>query len=285
MQWGDVRIDIVEDGILMMDGGAMFGVVPKALWNRTNPADEKNRIQLRTCGLLIRTGRQNILVDTGTGELSEKAAEIYGFTGPHLLESLAEYGLSAGDIDTVVCTHLHFDHCGGGTHPDGSGRSVPVFENARYLIQKKEIEEANTGNERTRRSYLDENIAPLVDSGQAVFVDGTEEICSGIYTQLTGAHTGGHQTVYIEGPNSKAVFLGDFIPTASHLRIPYIAAYDMYPADMIEKKKVFLRQAFEQQWLLIFQHDPYTHMGYLEHDEKGNAVLSEGLNADRGTQV
>lgn len=276
MKWGNTEIDLINDGTFCLDGGAMFGIVPKVLWNRMHPADEKNRIQLRASGLLIRTPEENILVDTGIGtKLNSRDTGIYGYSGPRLLESMGKTGLSPGDIDKVVYTHLHFDHCGGGTRFNEKGEPVPVFENAQYVIQKREIEEASHTNARTRFSYSDEDILPLQDSGQMMIIDGNTEICPGVHAELTGGHTAGHQIVYIGSGDTggRAVFLGDLIPTAAHLRLPYIMAYDLYPVDVIETKERFLQKALEKQWLLIFQHDPHVQTGYLQKSEKGRYTL------------
>jgi len=270
MKWGNIELDIIDDGLFRLDGGAMFGVVPKVLWNRIHPADEKNRIQLRAAGLLIRTPEENILVDTGIGtKLNARDVGIYGYTGPRLLESLKKTGLSPEDIDKVVYTHLHFDHCGGGTRLNGRRGSVPVFENAQYIIQKRDMEEASHTNARTKSSYSDEDILPLQDAGQVMIIEGNTEICPDVWTEHTGGHTGGHQIVYIESGNKDgtAVFLGDLIPTVAHLKVPYIMAYDLYPVDVIETKERFLQEALEKQWLLIFQHDPHVQTGYLQKSE------------------
>lgn len=265
MRFGNFELYIVSDGFIRLDGGLMFGIVPKVLWEKTNPPDERNRILLSLHCLLIKTPKYNILIDTGAGDKNdEKFCDIYGIERkPALVESLRDHGLSTGNIDIVINTHLHFDHAGGNTTFKG-GKIVPAFPSARYIVSKEEWGNASNPNERTKASYHQEDFKPLVDSNKIEFVSGEEiEVEPGIFLWRTGGHTEYHQCVRIESGGKVAIFLADLIPTVSHLSYPYIAGIDLYPLKTLEKKKELLQQAFKEQWLLIFQHDPIVGMGYL----------------------
>lgn len=268
MKLGDIELTIISDGTFWLDGGAMFGVVPKALWNRLNPADECNRIKLSLSCLLIKTPRHTVLVDTGIGtDLKERFCDLYRIeraTG--LVGGLRERGVAPEDIDFVINTHLHFDHCGGNTVKQGDAY-VPVFPRAQYVIQEREWYDANHPNERTKASYLKQHFAPIKDAGQLMLVDGDHEVVQGIAVKCTNGHTRGHQSVLIEDNGRKAMYLGDLIPTTSHIKIPYIMGYDLYPLDILTKKKEILDMAVSEHWLLIFEHDPKVPFGYISEKE------------------
>lgn len=270
MNLGKFDLQIIEDGIFYLDGGAMFGVVPKIMWNRTNPADDLNRIELALNCLLIQTGKHNILVDTGLGnKVKDRFIEIYKVSRPKmLLNSLKEFGLNPNDIDIVINTHLHFDHCGGNTILNDQHKPVPAFPEAKYFIQRKEWEDAVDPNERAKASYLPENFVPIKDTGQLVLVEGDREIAPGIKLINTGGHTRGHQMVKIESDGKTALYWGDLIPTTSHIKIPFVMSYDLYPIDTLDQKKFYLKKVVEEKWLLIFEHDPKIKMGYL--NQEGN---------------
>jgi glyoxylase-like metal-dependent hydrolase (beta-lactamase superfamily II) len=268
MKLGTLKLHIVSDGTFWLDGGAMFGVVPKALWNRLNPADELNRIKLSLSCLLIKTPRYTVLVDTGLGEdLNERFLDQYRvMRGAGLFGGLQGLGISAEDIDFVINTHLHFDHCGGNTVKKGD-TYVPAFPRARYIIQEREWYDAQHPNERTKASYLKQHFAPIEAAGQLVLVDGDHEVIPGITVKCTNGHTRGHQSVLIEDGGSKAMYLGDLIPTTSHIKIPYIMGYDLFPLDILVKKKEILAVAAKEQWLLIFEHDPRVPFGYVSEQD------------------
>ncbi len=273
MKLGKFTLSIVSDGTFWLDGGAMFGIVPKVIWNKLNPADELNRIKLNLNCLLIKTPAKNVLVDTGIGEkLKERFKEIYKVERAHgLVTSLDEIGIKPKDIDFVLNTHLHFDHCGGNTIKK-DGKFVPTFPNARYVVQKQEWNDATHTNERTQASYLKENFMPIEESGQLVLADDECKVLPGIKAILTKGHTRGHQSVLIESEGKKAIYLGDLIPTTSHIKIPYVMGYDLYPIDVIEKKKEILERALKEQWLLVFEHDPGIAFAHVV-EEKGKPVL------------
>lgn len=270
---GQFELSIVSDGKFWLDGGAMFGIVPKVMWDKLNPADGLNRIELGLNCLLIQTPDNKIFVDTGIGEkLNERFKDIYRVERDFsLIEILHRRGIEPEDIDKVINTHLHFDHCGGNTVKKG-GKSVPTFPNAQYIIQKQEWYDATHPNERTKASYLRENFVPLEENAQLLLVDGEHEVSKGVKVIVTNGHTQGHQSVLIESDGSKAIYFGDLIPTTSHIRISYIMGYDLYPLDIIKKKKDILQTALNEHWLLIFEHDPERPFAYIV-EENGKAIL------------
>ena len=273
MRFGDIELFSLSDGIMRLDGGAMFGVVPRVFWEKTNPADELNRIAIGVNPLLLKADGVNILVDTGNGDkFSEKLLKIYGIERePTLLKSLSDADLRPEDIEIVINTHLHFDHCGGNTFVDASGKLMPTFPNARYIVQKMEWEDATRLNELTKASYLPENFIPLMQAGRIELVDGDKEVYPGVTVVHTPGHNRGHQSVKIESDGKTAFYLGDMIPTAAHVPLPYIMGYDLYPLELLEVKRRILREALEGRWLMIFEHDPKVRMGYLR---EGNGKLT-----------
>jgi len=267
MKFGDFAIFLLSDGTFWLDGGAMFGVVPKAIWNRLNPADEANRIELGLSCLLIQAASKNVLVDTGIGDkYDEKFKERFNVQrAPGLIGALKRMGLTPEDIDMVINTHLHFDHAGGNTRLIG-GKPVPTFPRARYVIQRGEWEEAINPNERTRASYLEENLVPIQEAGLLELIEGDRELLPGVRTIVTGGHTRDHQMVLLESQGKRALYLGDLVPTTSHIRTPYVMGYDLYPLDTMREKKKVLNEALDGHWLLIFEHDPKVGMGYLSQE-------------------
>lgn len=260
MKFGRFEVYPISDGRFRLDGGAMFGTVPKVLWSRQEHADENNRIPLNLGCLLIKTPRgHNVLVDTGLSskyDKNRKFLDIYCVERPATLrEQLKERGLSPEDIHLVVNTHLHFDHAGGNTEYGEGGKVLPAFPKARYLIQKDEWEDACHPHERNQASYLEENFAPLEDYKAIDLVSGEYEIEPGLKVLRSGGHTRGHQCVTVASEGETAVFLGDLIPTRSHLPLPYIMGYDLYPVDTLESKRRILGEAVEKNWTLLFQHD------------------------------
>jgi glyoxylase-like metal-dependent hydrolase (beta-lactamase superfamily II) len=259
----------LSDGIFRLDGGAMFGVIPKTLWNRENPADESNRIPLCFGSLLIRTPQgRRVLVDTGLSskyEGNRKFTHLYAVERAITLrDGLKSLGLGPKDIQLVINTHLHFDHAGGNTEFSENNIPVPAFPEARYLIQKEEWADANSPHERNQASYFKENFEPLDKAKLVDLVSGDYEIEPGLHAVRSGGHTHGHQCVKIESEGETAVFLGDLIPTRSHIPLPWIMGYDLYPVDTLEVKRDMLARAFAENWTLIFQHDPYLRHAKLD---------------------
>ena len=277
MKLGAFEIYPVSDGRFRLDGGAMFGVVPKALWEKCCPADEFNRIPLSLTALLIRANGKNILVDTGLGpKEDEKFQRMFAVERtPTILESLKRLGLGPDDIHLVINTHLHFDHAGGNTRRGEDGSIGPAFPKARYVIHYGEFEDAARANERTRASYRPDNFTPIDHINQWEFLHGDTELVPGVTAVVTAGHTRCHQSVKIESEGQVAFFLGDLIPTTSHLPLPYIMGYDLFPIRTLETKRWVLDRAFEEQWLLLFEHDPLVQGGYVCKDQEGKYFLRE----------
>lgn len=269
MRIGRFEIYNLTDGLFRLDGGAMFGIVPRPLWEKTNPPDERNRIRMNLGVLLIKAHGKNILVDTGAGgKLDPKWQEIYALQRkPSLEQSLAKLRLTPNEIDIVINTHLHFDHAGGNTLRNLDGQIIPTFPRARYFVQKGEWDWAHTQHERTQYAYMRDDFSPLERSGRLALLKGDEEIVNGVRVLVTPGHTEHHQCVTIESEGRKAIFLADLIPMAAHLPYPYIMGYDLFPLKTLETKKKILQQAHDGRWLLIFQHDPDIPMGYLKNTD------------------
>jgi glyoxylase-like metal-dependent hydrolase (beta-lactamase superfamily II) len=277
MKLGEFEICPVTDGRFRLDGGAMFGVVPKVIWEKCCAADELNRIPLSLTCLLIRAHGKNILVDTGLGSKEDdKFQRMFAVDRtPTVLESLKRLGLGREDIHMVINTHLHFDHAGGNTMKQGRGAPKPTFPKAQYIIQHGEFEDAARANERTKASYRQENFTPIAHVNQWEFLHGDTEILPGITAIVTAGHTRCHQSVKIESEGKMAFFLGDLIPTVSHLPLPFIMGYDLFPIQTLETKRWVLDLAFEQQWLLLFEHDPLVQGGHVRKDQEGKYFLNE----------
>jgi glyoxylase-like metal-dependent hydrolase (beta-lactamase superfamily II) len=258
LQIGPYRVRFVSGGRFRLDGGAMFGVVPKTIWSRVAPADERNRIRMGMNCLLIEGDGKRVLVDAGSGtKVDAKFRDIYAIERPEgLLDEMGTAGITAEEVDTVALTHLHFDHCGGGTarHPDGIIR--PTFPNAHYLVRRQEWEDAHHANERNRASYLSDNYDPLAASGQLILHDGDVEILPGVWMKNLPGHTRGHQGVFFDLPGQRALYTVDLVPTVAHLPLAFIMGYDLYPLTTLETKRAILGDATREQWLLLFEHDP-----------------------------
>ncbi|MFQ5679608.1 MAG: MBL fold metallo-hydrolase [Gemmatimonadota bacterium] len=263
---GGRRVYAIDGGRVRLDGGAMFGVVPKPLWSRRIPADERNRIPLAMRCLLVRTERQNVLVDTGLGNKEgEKFREIYGVENAgrptRLEDSLREVGVQPEEVDIVVSTHLHFDHAGGNTLLTPGGELRPAFPNARYLIRRGEWEMARRDNERIRASYLPANYEPLGEHGVLELLEEDGPVAPGVSVLRTPGHTPHHQSVLVELGSETLCFLADLAPTAAHLPLSWIMGYDLEPLVTLETKRNVLSRAASEGWLLVFEHDPEIAVG------------------------
>ena len=268
MHLGDIEVVYLNGGTFGLDGGAMFGVVPKVLWELKSPPDERNRIRMSANSLLIRAHGKNVLVETGNGtKMSTKQRFIYALQdGDPLADSLAQAGVEADEIDLVINTHLHFDHCGGNTHIVNE-RMRPAFRRARYVVQRGELEHAMNPTERDRASYFTENIEPISKQGLWDLVEGDKEILPGISVTLIPGHTAHMQAVTITGGGKTVAFLADLFPTQHHLSLPWIMGYDLYPLQTLETKRLWIRHAVAGNWIIVFGHDPDVHAGTLhEHD-------------------
>jgi glyoxylase-like metal-dependent hydrolase (beta-lactamase superfamily II) len=277
---GDARLTMLNGGNFRLDGGAMHGVVPKTLWSKLVSCDAHNRCEYTTRCLLIEVGSRRILVETGNGDkFPAKLKEIYGIDHDRSIgDALGEAGLEPDSIDTVVMTHLHFDHSGGTTRRTASGALEPVFKRAQHVVQKLEWEDATHPHERNRASYLQENIGPLGEAGLLKIVDGESEIAPGVRVVPTPGHTRGHQSVLV-GPQDagapKALFLGDVVPTAVHTKLPWVMAYDLDPARTLATKRALFERAVQEDWLMLWGHDRDHMGGRLGVDKDGNYVVRE----------
>jgi len=259
MQFGEYEVTTIETGEFRLDGGAMFGVVPKVLWERTNPPDEKNRIAMALRSLLIRGKGKVILVDTGIGhKWSDSARDRYGIdhSRHELMKELEKCAVKPEEVTDVILTHLHFDHVGGSTGLGKDGKPGLAFPHATYYIQEENLTHAHAPTERDRASFLQETILPLQQSGKLRAVQGNFAFAPGISAWVTHGHTPGHQLVKLTSGGKTVLFCGDTIPTSSHIPIPYIAAFDLEPLKVIEEKKMILDAAVKENWVLVFAHDP-----------------------------
>ncbi|MFN3484524.1 MAG: MBL fold metallo-hydrolase [Planctomycetota bacterium] len=271
---GDFELYAISDGFFRLDGGAMFGIVPKPLWEKVLPPDERNRVRLALTALLVKTGRANVLVDTGIGAAKRppKFLELYAVEQPpRLEESLAAAGVCPEEIDFVVLSHLHFDHAGGATVRRGD-LFVPSFPRAVYVVQEESWEEALDPNPRTRGSYMQEDFVPLRDGGRIRFVRGEEELVPGVRVRRSGGHCGHHQIVEIESRGRKAIYWADLLPTTRHLRPAWVMGYDLYPAEVAAAKARLLDRIAQERWVNIFEHDPDVAMAYVVRKDKDFAA-------------
>lgn len=258
MQLGDWQLDTISGGRFKLDGGAMFGVVPKPLWEKQQPADEHNRIRMATNCLLLRDGRHTVLIDTGTGAKHDERTreQIAVEPGDCLVESLAAAGVGVDQIDTVILTHLHFDHAGGGTQRNTQGHIVPTFPRARYVVQRGEYELAASGAEELRGVYPAEHFQPIAEAGQFDFLDGPGEILPGVETLLTPGHTSHHQSILIRSRGAAALYVADLCPMAAHVRSHWCMAYDTEVLETRRQKPRLLGRAADEGWLVLWDHDP-----------------------------
>ena len=306
---GNFELSVFSDGTYPLDGGALFGVVPKLMWSRKLEADDRNYVTAGLNSLLIRTGKQTVLIETGMGnKLSERMVKFYGQPA-RLLDNLAEAGVAPEDVDIVINSHLHFDHCGWNTVRDKNGKIVATFPRAKYYAPEGEWQYARHPSERDAISFIPENYDPLVESGQMMLLKGGEEIVPGISVKTFPGHTAHMQAVIIcEGPGkgttpatsavhssegvrlqaapsgathehrasapegATACYISDLIPTTAHIDLTWGMSFDLYPLQTIESKKEYYAQAIPEKWLTVFTHDPTTPWAYVGKDEAGKMV-------------
>jgi glyoxylase-like metal-dependent hydrolase (beta-lactamase superfamily II) len=272
---GDFELTVFSDGTYPLDGGAFFGVVPKIMWSRKVSADGRNCVTAGLNSLLIRTGKQTVLVETGMGnKLSERMVKFYGQPA-QLLSNLAAGGVSPDDIDIVVNTHLHFDHCGWNTIRNKEGKIVPTFPRAKYYAPEGEWQYGRRPSERDAISYIPDNYDPLVQSGQMTLLKGGEEIVPGISVKTFPGHTAHMQAVVVQSGGRTACYISDLIPTKAHIDLTWGMAFDLYPLQTIESKKQYYAQSVPGKWLTVFTHDPKTPWAYVEKDESGKMMAKE----------
>jgi glyoxylase-like metal-dependent hydrolase (beta-lactamase superfamily II) len=274
---GDFELTVLSDGFYFLDGGAMFGVVPKPLWEKRVPADDQNRILLGLNTVVVRTGKYTVVIETGIGnKLSDKLRAIYG-AKQQLPQAFAEAGISPEEVDVVINSHLHFDHCGWNTTRTPDGRLVPTFPNARYFAHRGEVEHGHLQLERDAVSYISENYDPLVESGQMTLLDvkrgETQEIVSGVSVEGYPGHTAQMMAVHLDSGGERASYVSDLIPTSAHLDITWVMGYDLYPLTCIEERKRFYSRAIPEKWLVLFTHDHHTPFGHVELSDRGRPVM------------
>jgi glyoxylase-like metal-dependent hydrolase (beta-lactamase superfamily II) len=274
---GDFELTAFSDGVYPLDGGAFFGVVPKAMWSRKVEADAKNYVTAGLNSLVIRsenprTGKQTVLIETGMGDkLSERMVKFYGQPA-QLLDNLAAGGIAPEDVDIVINSHLHFDHCGWNTVRDSNGKIVPTFPRAKYYAPEGEWQYARRPSVRDSISFISENYDPLVASGQMTLLKGAEEIVPGISVKIFPGHTAHMLAIMIQSQGKTACYISDLIPTTAHIDLTWGMGFDLYPLQTIESKKLYYARSIPEKWLTVFTHDPKTPWAYVEKDELGNMV-------------
>jgi glyoxylase-like metal-dependent hydrolase (beta-lactamase superfamily II) len=268
---GDFELTAVSDGIYHLDGGAFFGVVPKVMWERKVKADEKNRVPTGLNSVVVRTAHHTLLIETGIGnKLPERMAKIYGQPAK-LLENLGAAGISPEDIDVVINTHLHFDHCGWNTVRQGD-KIVATFPKAKYYVQEGEWQHGRLQHERDAISYISENYDPLIASGQMLLLHGDQEIAPGIFVKVFPGHTENMQTVILKSRGQTACYISDLIPTTAHIDLTWVMGFDLFPLQTIESRKRYYAHAIPEKWLTIFTHDPSQPWAYVERDDTGKMI-------------
>ena len=280
MRLGDMEIRHIHSGNFYLDGGAMFGVVPKPLWEKKSPPDSRNRIRLAANSLLVRAANKNILIETGDGtKWTPKLRDIYAIDeGDPLTQNLATAGVSPSQVDLVINTHLHFDHAGGNTKLLDD-HAVPSFPNAQYIVQAEELAHAVNATERDRASYFEDNFLPMRQSGQWKLISGDTEILPGISVVRTPGHNTSIQAVQLTGGGKTVFFVADLFPTRHHLPLAWIMAYDLYPLQTLETKRKWMRTIVEDGWIVVFGHDPDVPAATLY--ERENKVAFEPVDLNR----
>jgi glyoxylase-like metal-dependent hydrolase (beta-lactamase superfamily II) len=266
MHVGDWQVQTINGGSFWIDGGVMFGIVPRTLWSQVIAPDEANRIRCGGHCLLARNGRHTVLVDAGYGgKYGQLDRRFYGMEpGEPLLASLAQCGVTPEQVDYVLFSHLHFDHAGGATRYDDRRRLVPTFPKARHVIGRWEWDDAVRATPELQTAYNSDNLLPLDQAGLVDLVDGNAEILPGLRMRITGGHTRGHMAILIQSAGQTVAFLGDMCPSRAHLRRMWHTAYDQFPLDTRRTKPVWLGQAADEQWLVVWNHDPQMAVGRVQ---------------------
>jgi glyoxylase-like metal-dependent hydrolase (beta-lactamase superfamily II) len=282
MRFGDYRVEVVSDCEFRLDGGAMFGVVPRNLWSKTCPPDEQNRIRMNMNCLFIEGNGERILVDTGIGEKwSEKHRTMYGIDRKQSLDGSLRTvaGVGSEAITIVINTHLHFDHAGGNTALDESGKASPAFPNARYFVSRAEYEHAEAPSERDRASYLPDNWRPLKDSGQLELKESEYEVVPGLRMETHAGHNRSMQCARLEQGSQTLFGFADLVPMRAHVPFAWIMGFDLYPVETLEAKKKLIPQAARENWTCLFYHDPDQALGRIvEQDGKLQTVAVDSLH-------
>lgn len=270
MKIGKYRLQTILSGYFALDGGAMFGIIPKPLWEKTNPADQQNRVTLSTRNLLLISDDKKILIDTGMGnKWDEKSKNIYRIDPNLELElALEQNGIKPDEISDVLLTHLHFDHTGGSTKMVND-KIIPTFRNAKYYVQKKNFEWAVNPSERDRGSYIKDNFDALMKEGLLQLIDGEIDFDENISFRIINGHTFSQQMIKISDSSQTLLYCADLMPFVSQIRIPYVMGYDLQPLLTVQEKKKYLKLAAEENWYLYFSHDPDYVIATVKHSEKG----------------
>jgi glyoxylase-like metal-dependent hydrolase (beta-lactamase superfamily II) len=278
LKLGQLEFYVLVDGHVGLDGGAMFGVIPKPMWEKKIPADARNRISLAMNCLLVRAGGKTILVETGAGDKWDaKHRDIFALDGPHLTEQLLHYGVHPHEIDIVINTHLHFDHCGGNTRVE-KDKVVSAFPNARYVVQRGEYEHAKNPTERDRASYIPQNYLPVEQAGKWSLLVDDRAIAPGVELIRVPGHTANMQCVKLSGGDKTAFFFADLVPTTAHLGLPWIMGFDLYPMTTLENKKRWIPEVIREGWIALFAHDPKVPAAYLR--ERDGSWEAEPFSID-----
>jgi len=270
-----MKLHTIDTGYFKLDGGAMFGVVPKTIWNKTNPADENNLCTWAMRCLLVEDGDRLILIDTGIG--NKQDAKFFSYYYLHgdasLNSSLSKLGFTTDDITDVFLTHLHFDHVGGAVKHDGE-KLLPAFKNATYWSNRQHWDWAVNPNDREKASFLKENIMPIQESGQLKFIDAKDGVhfMDGLDVRFVYGHTDATMLPLINYKGKKILYMADLLPSVGHLPLPYVMAYDMFPLTTLNEKKIFLHEALEKEYILYFEHDPVNECCTLQQTERGIRV-------------
>lgn len=284
---GPYQVLPILTGRFALDGGAMFGTVPKVLWQKMIPSDEHNRIPMEARALLLKGQDQNILIDTGNGadfiakygdKLGQKFAEMYAINqeGPSLIKSLAHWGVTPEQITTVILTHLHFDHAGGATCWDGQAL-VPTFSKAKYFLQASNLVTAQNPNSREKASYFAANYQPLITSNQLTLLNGEQQINEHIRVTVSNGHTIGQQNVWVEDANNSLFYGADLIPTHAHIRKSWIMGYDLDPLTLINEKSKILEEVIQKNAYLFFEHDPFMDAAQITPTPQGDFAFHQGF--------
>jgi glyoxylase-like metal-dependent hydrolase (beta-lactamase superfamily II) len=278
MKLGNIELHSIFENYFLFDGGAMFGVIPKVIWNRLYESDENNLVRLDLNPMLIRTGKENIVVDTGFGDvLNEKELRIYPLGGPTRWDNeLTQKGLTSDDITAVILTHAHADHAMGALRMGKDGRPELRFPNAKIYIQKREWRDAMNPDERTAATYLVHNLRLLEESGRLELLDGDTELFSGVSVMVTGGHTPGSQAIIVDGGGQRVIYPADIMPSSAHIRVPYVAAVDLDPATTMKRKRWLHEKMLKDDWIIAFDHDIHLKFAKFKAGEKGRI---EAINA------
>jgi glyoxylase-like metal-dependent hydrolase (beta-lactamase superfamily II) len=277
MKIANYELHAIETGSFALDGGAMFGVVPKTLWERAIPPDEKNRIPMAARPLLLVGNGRKILIDVGNGsKMNEKLSAIYKIDSSKndLLSSLQQLNINLTDITDVILTHLHFDHCGGSTFRDNDGEVKPSFPNAQYYVQRDHWEWAQNPTERDKASFFPDDYMPLYERGILNFTEGEEEILPNISCRICNGHTTSLQAPLISDGTTSLLYVADLMPTIAHVQLPWIMGYDLRPLVTLEEKRRILNEAVDGKWTLFFEHDATTQTCMLQRTEKGIVAIN-----------